>query len=67
MYKFDFTQETPKGYASSISNSHSDIIYNATDSTDFALISSRDPVELSSSNQLGFTVRLSPDGNTWYL
>ena len=62
--KFDFTQETPKGYASSISNSHSDIIYNATDSTDFALISSRDPVELSASSQLGYTVRLSPDGNT---
>ena len=62
--KFDFTQETPKGYASSISNSHSDIIYNATDSTDFGLISSRDPVELSASSQLGYTVRLSPDGNT---
>ncbi len=62
--KFDFTQETPKGYASSISNSHSDIIYDATDSTDFALISSRDPVELSASSQLGYTVRLSPDGNT---
>ena len=62
--KFDFTQETPKGYASSISNSHFDIIFNATDSTDFELISSRDPVELSSSSQIGYTVRLSPDGNT---
>ena len=58
---------TPKGYASQITNSHSDIIYDAplkTGNTAFELVSSRDPVKLSSSSPLGYTVRLSPDGNT---
>ena len=65
-YTLQFENLTPTGYASQITNSHSDIIYDAPlkDNTAFELVSSRVPVELSSSTPLGYTVRLSPDGNT---